>query len=147
MLCILATPELYISCILKRNKPSMLFWNIEDDSPGMNLCHQGARAVAGITNPPPHLLSIHLSSEANGFPGLPGEIACSLQLPGRRFLPASETAVTPTERRSPQQSPLPACWREQKSADGRQPPPRAGPGSLGFGLSATQGRTLSFIKL
>lgn len=44
MLCILDKLELYISCILKRNKIIMLFWNSEDDSTGMNLCHQGVLA-------------------------------------------------------------------------------------------------------
>lgn len=38
--------ELYISCIFRRNKIITLFWNSEDDSTGMNLCHQGVLAVA-----------------------------------------------------------------------------------------------------
>lgn len=103
MLCVLDTLELYIPCILKRNRTSALVWNTEGDSAGMDLCHQGAWAVAGTTNPPPHLLSIHLSSEANGFQGLPGEVACSLQLPGRGSCPSLQL-----KGGALRQSPLPA---------------------------------------
>lgn len=46
MLCILDKLELYISCIFKMSKIITLFWNSEDDSACMNLCHQGVLAEA-----------------------------------------------------------------------------------------------------
>lgn len=46
MLWILDKLELYISCILKMSKIITLFWNSEDDSARMNLCHQGVLAEA-----------------------------------------------------------------------------------------------------
>lgn len=80
MLYILDKLELYISYILKRNKIIMLLWNSEDDSTGMNLCHQGVLAVAeGLLICLPIPPASILSTEANGFQGLPGETACSLQ--------------------------------------------------------------------
>lgn len=69
MLYILDKLELYISRILKRNKIITLFWNSEDDSTGVNLCHQGVLAVAWgllIRLPTP---SIHPERRSKWLPG------------------------------------------------------------------------------
>lgn len=115
MLCILDKLELYISCILKMNKIITLFWNSDDDSTCMNLCHQGVLAEAeGLLIRLPIPPASILSTEANGSQWVPGEIACSLRLPLRGFPPASGMPAIQTRRKSPKQSPFQSAIKSRR---------------------------------
>lgn len=77
MLRILDKLELYIACILKMSKIITLFWNSEDDSTCMNLCHQGVLAEAKgllICLPSPQL---HPELRSKWLPVGSGEVISS----------------------------------------------------------------------
>lgn len=109
VLCILDKLELYMSCVLKMNKIIALFWNSEDDSTCMNLCHQGVLAeIEGLlillSIRLPSLSASVLSTKQIASSGFLRRLFTATKLPGRGCVPPSGLAVIQTQRKSPHQS-------------------------------------------
>lgn len=108
MLRILDKLGLYIACILKMSKIITLFWNSEDDSTCMNLCHQGVLAEAKgllIHLPsPPAPSSARKQMASSGFLE---RFLIAFRLPGRGFVPTSGWLSLKLKGKADKQSPPP----------------------------------------
>lgn len=115
-----------MSCVLKMNKIIALFWNSEDDSTCMNLCHQGVLAeIEGLLI----LLSIRL-------PSLSASVLSTKQMASSGFLRRLFTATKlPGERVRA----FFGAGCHSDSAEKPSPEPPPGPQSLGFAFSITEG--------